>query len=50
LTLKAVQDNGIDVELVEELTDVDTIDDVAVVRSACLPVSRFATVTKAAGL
>jgi glycosyltransferase A (GT-A) superfamily protein (DUF2064 family) len=50
LTLEALQHNGIDVTLVEELTDVDTVDDVAPVREACLPDSRFATVTKAAGL
>ncbi|MGH3563096.1 MAG: TIGR04282 family arsenosugar biosynthesis glycosyltransferase [Mycobacterium sp.] len=50
LTLKALQDNGINVTLVEELTDVDTVDDVAPVRDGCRPASRFARTTRAAGL
>lgn len=50
LTLKALRDNGIDVATVEALADVDLIDDVAVVRDACAPASRFARVTRAAGL
>ena len=50
LTLKALHDNGIDVYPVEVLTDVDIVDDVAAVREACEPTSRFARVTHAAGL
>jgi uncharacterized protein len=50
LTLKAVRSNGISVSLVEELTDVDVVDDVAVVREGCRPGSRFAQATRAAGL
>ncbi|OBH71200.1 glycosyltransferase involved in cell wall biogenesis [Mycobacterium mantenii] len=50
LTLKALRDKGIDVSTVQELADVDVVDDVAVVRDACAPASRFARVTRAAGL
>ncbi|MEB4208640.1 TIGR04282 family arsenosugar biosynthesis glycosyltransferase [Mycobacterium sp. 94-17] len=50
LTLKALRDNGIDVVTVETLADVDFVDDVAVVRDACGPTSRFARVTRLAGL
>lgn len=50
LTLKALRGNGIDVVTVEALADVDVVDDVAVVRDACAPASRFARVTRAAGL
>jgi glycosyltransferase A (GT-A) superfamily protein (DUF2064 family) len=50
LTLKALRDNGIDVTLVDLLTDFDVVDDVDAVRSACDPSSRFARVTHAAGL
>jgi glycosyltransferase A (GT-A) superfamily protein (DUF2064 family) len=50
LTLKALHDNGIDVYPVEVLTDFDIVDDVAAVREACDPASRFARVTHAAGL
>jgi uncharacterized protein len=50
LTLKALHANGIDVASVERLTDVDFIDDIAAVRDACDPASRFARVTRAAGL
>jgi glycosyltransferase A (GT-A) superfamily protein (DUF2064 family) len=50
LTLKALRDNGIDVTPVEPLADFDVVDDVAVVRDACGPASRFARVTRAAGL
>lgn len=50
LTLKALRDNGIDVATVQTLADVDVVDDVAVVREACAPDSRFARVTRAAGL
>ena len=50
LTLKALHDNLLDVALVELLGDFDVIDDVATVRDACDPASRFARVTYAAGL
>lgn len=50
LTLKALRDNGIAVASVEELADFDVVDDVAAVRDACAPDSRFARVTRAAGL
>ena len=50
LTLKALRDNGIDVTPVELLADFDVVDDVAAVRAACEPASRFAQVTRAAGL
>lgn len=43
-TLKALQDKGIDVHLLDELSDVDTVDDIDEVRRCC-PGSRFATVT-----
>ncbi len=50
LTLKALRDNGINVTPVELLTDFDVLDDVAAVREACDPASRFARVTRTAGL
>ncbi len=50
MTLKALRDNGIDVIPVERLTDFDVADDVAAVREACGPDSRFARATRAAGL
>ncbi len=50
LTLKALRDNGIDVISVPRLADIDVLDDVAEVRDACGPASRFARVTRAAGL
>ena len=50
LTLKALRDNGIDVATLEALADVDLVDDVALVRDACAPTSRFTRVTRAAGL
>jgi hypothetical protein len=50
LTLKALRDNGIDVVPLDRLADFDVVDDVAVVRDACGPASRFARVTRAAGL
>ncbi len=50
LTLKALQDNGFDVTLVEELSDFDVVDDVAAIRDACGPSSRFTRATRAAGL
>jgi uncharacterized protein len=50
LTLKALRDNGIDLASVQRLADIDVLDDVAEVRAACGPASRFARVTRAAGL
>jgi glycosyltransferase A (GT-A) superfamily protein (DUF2064 family) len=50
LTLQALRDNGIDVTPVQRLADIDVVDDVAAVRDACGPASRFARVTRAAGL
>jgi uncharacterized protein len=50
LTLKALRDNGIDVASVERLADFDVVDDVAAVRDACGRASRFARITRAAGL
>jgi hypothetical protein len=50
LTLKALRDNGIDVAAVQQLADFDVVDDVAAVRDACRPGSRFVRVTRAAGL
>ena len=45
VTLAALRDTGVDVTLVEELADVDTIDDFEVVRDACAPNSRFRQLT-----
>lgn len=50
LTLKALHDNGIQVTLVQRLADVDVVEDVSAVRDECAPQSRFARVTRAAGL
>lgn len=50
LTAKALQDNGIDVTLLQRLADFDVAADIAAVRDACGPASRFARVTRAAGL
>ncbi len=50
LTLKALQHKGLDVTLVEELSDFDMVDDVAAVRDACAPSSRFTRATRAARL
>jgi len=50
LTLKALRDKGINVTTVPTLADVDVVDDVALVREACGPDSRFTRVTRAAGL
>lgn len=46
LTCKALRDNGIDVTLVQPLVDIDVIGDVAAVRAACGPESRFARITE----
>ncbi len=45
VTLAALRDTGLSVGLVTELADVDTIDDVETVRSACPAGSRFARIT-----
>jgi uncharacterized protein len=50
LTLEALRGNGVDVDLLDELADFDVADDVAGVREVCRPGSRFATVSRAAGL
>jgi glycosyltransferase A (GT-A) superfamily protein (DUF2064 family) len=50
LTLKALRDSGIEVTSVRWLADIDVVEDVAAVRDACGPASRFARVTRAAGL
>ena len=42
VTLAKLRDTGIDVTLVAELSDVDTVDDLAAVRRECPPGSRFA--------
>ncbi len=47
VTLAALRDTGVSVGVVSELADVDTIDDVEVVRRACSPDSRFRQVTLA---
>jgi uncharacterized protein len=46
VTLAALASTGISVSLVEELHDVDTVDDIPLVRAACRPSSRFARVTR----
>lgn len=50
LTRKALQDRGINVVLVDELADVDTVADVEAVRRCCPPGGRFPFATAAAGL
>ena len=45
LTLTALRDTGINVDLVARLADVDTVEDVDAVRRACAPDSRFARAT-----
>lgn len=42
VTLAALRDTGIDVRLVTELADVDTVEDMEAVRQVCAPDSRFA--------
>lgn len=49
LTLSALSAQGIAVSLVAELADVDTIDDIEVVRRTCAADSRFAHATRAVG-
>jgi uncharacterized protein len=50
LTFAALADRGIAVALVDDLRDVDTADDVAAVRGAAAPDSRFARVTRTLGV
>ncbi len=50
LTYRALHDMGIGVYPAPVLADFDIADDVAAVREACGPASRFAKVTRAAGL
>ncbi len=50
LTFAALANLGIDVTLVEQLRDVDTVDDVAAVREAGTADSRFARVTRTLGV
>ena len=45
LTLEALRRKGLRVALTEELGDVDTIDDIGVVRDVCRPSSRFHRIT-----
>lgn len=46
LTLAALRDNGITVQMLDELADVDTVTDIDVVRRACPPDSRFTLTTQ----
>ncbi len=46
LTCTALERLGIPVALADELCDVDTVDDIAVVRAACRPSSRFTQATQ----
>ena len=46
VTLAALRDTAITVKLVEELHDVDTVDDIPLVRAACRSDSRFAHATR----
>lgn len=50
VTLAALRDTGLEVSLVPTLADVDTVDDIDVVRRACRPGGRFARVTLAVGV
>ena len=49
-TLEALRAKGLTVTLMDELSDVDTVDDVAIVREQCAPDSRFVHAVEAAGL
>lgn len=49
-TLEALRGRGFSVKLVAELSDVDTVDDVEIVRTECAPGSRFVRAIKVAGL
>jgi glycosyltransferase A (GT-A) superfamily protein (DUF2064 family) len=50
VTLRALQHAGVDVQLVDELADVDSIDDLEVVRRACPAGSRFHQITLSEGV
>jgi uncharacterized protein len=50
VTLRALRETGINVILIDELRDVDTVDDVAAVREASRPDSRFVRATLTPGL
>ncbi len=50
LTLAVLRRHGLDVGILDELADVDVVEDIPTVRDACAPTSRFAKVTRAAGL
>jgi glycosyltransferase A (GT-A) superfamily protein (DUF2064 family) len=50
LTLAALRGRGLDVGILDELADVDLVEDIPAVRDGCAPSSRFAEVTRAAGL
>jgi glycosyltransferase A (GT-A) superfamily protein (DUF2064 family) len=50
VTVQALERTGLHVHLVAELADVDTIDDVAAVRRACVPNSRFHRVATGMGV
>lgn len=45
LTWKSLCESGVEPKLLEELADVDTVEDIAVVRGLCAPGSRFARAT-----
>ena len=47
VTLAALRHTGLHVGLLQELGDVDTVNDIAVVRRACVPGSRFFSATQA---
>lgn len=49
-TLEALSRGGLEVAMLDRLVDADVIDDIAAVRDACRHDSRFARVTRAAGL
>ena len=49
ITLRALRDTGINVILIDELRDVDTVDDIAAVRAASPPDSRFVRATAGVG-
>jgi glycosyltransferase A (GT-A) superfamily protein (DUF2064 family) len=50
LTANALHSKGFHVRFLTEMADFDVVDDVAAVRDGCRPDSRFARITRAAGL
>lgn len=50
VTLRALRNTGVQVTLVKELHDVDTVDDIEAVRTRCGPSSRFVATTRRAGV